>query len=143
MTGMKPMPDKVFIDTNILIYAYSVDEPEKQAIVSRIRSDHRESAIISIQVLSEISNTLFKKFKKTALDVENVVLELTRSFRVVDFTIDTQLMAIRLKDQYCLQFYDALILATALENDCSTVISEDMQNGLVIQNQLTIRNPFN
>jgi len=137
------MPDKVFIDTNILIYAYSVDEPEKQAIVSRIRSDHRESAIISIQVLSEISNTLFKKFKKTALDVENVVLELTRSFRVVDFTIDTQLMAIRLKDQYCLQFYDALILATALENDCSTVISEDMQNGLVIQNQLTIRNPFN
>ncbi len=47
------------------------------------------------------------------------------------------------KNQYCLQFYDALILATALENDCSTVISEDMQNGLVIQNQLTIRNPFN
>jgi len=57
------MPDKVYLDTNILIYAYSVDEPEKQAIVSRIRSDHRESAIISIQVLSEISNTLFKKFK--------------------------------------------------------------------------------
>lgn len=84
------MPDKVFIDTNILIYAYSVDEPEKQAIVSRILSDHRESAIISIQVLSEISNTLFKKFKKTALEVENVVLELTRSFQVVDFTIDTQ-----------------------------------------------------
>jgi len=45
---MKPMPDKVFVDTNILIYAYSVDESEKQAIVSRILSDHRKSAIFSI-----------------------------------------------------------------------------------------------
>lgn len=125
-----------------MIYAYSVDESEKQAIVSRILSDQKESAIISIQVLNEISNTLFKKFKKTAMEVENVVLELARSFQVVDFSIHTQLMAIHLKDQYCLQFYDAFIVATALENDCSFIISEDMQNGLVIQNRLTIRNPF-
>jgi predicted nucleic acid-binding protein len=43
---------------------------------------------------------------------------------------------------YSLQFYDALIIATALEHGCHTLITEDMQHGLVVEERLTINNPF-
>ena len=41
-----------------------------------------------------------------------------------------------------LGFYDSALLASALLADCDTFFSEDMQNGLVIEDQLTICNPF-
>ncbi len=41
-----------------------------------------------------------------------------------------------------LSFYDALIVASAMEARCSTLLSEDMQHGRVIEGRLTIRNPF-
>ena len=55
---------------------------------------------------------------------------------------DTQIKAIELKDKYNLQYYDALIIATALENHCNIIFSEDMQHNQIIENQLTIINPF-
>jgi predicted nucleic acid-binding protein len=39
-------------------------------------------------------------------------------------------------------FYDALIVASALEAGCTTLLSEDIQDGRVIDGRLTIRNPF-
>jgi predicted nucleic acid-binding protein len=94
------MPDRVFLDTNILIYGYSVDEKEKQAKAAEI-----------INVLTE-------------------------------FNLHTQFEAVRLMGLYSLQFYDALIIATALEHGCHTLITEDMQHGLVVEGRLTINNPF-
>jgi predicted nucleic acid-binding protein len=47
-----------------------------------------------------------------------------------------------LKNKYNLQYYDALIIATALENNCNILFSEDMQDKLIIENKLTIINPF-
>ena len=49
---------------------------------------------------------------------------------------------LKIKDKYKLQFYDSLIIATALENNCSVLYSEDMQHGFEIENTLTIINPF-
>jgi len=93
-------------------------------------------------VLNEISNTLFKKFRKTSLEVRSVILEISSALTVVDFHLKTQLVAITIKEWYGLQFYDSLIIATALEYGCTKLISEDMQHGLVIDNCLTIENPF-
>ena len=136
------MPDKVFLDTNILIYTYSVDEKEKQEVVTKLLNFHGEQLMISNQVISEITNILFKKFKKTALEVRNVILEISSVISIVNFNFKTQLEAITIKDRYGLQFFDSLIIATALEYGCTKLISEDMQHGLVIDNRLTIENPF-
>ena len=136
------MPDKIFLDTNVLIYAYSVDEKEKQEKATALLNIYSEQLIISNQVLNEISNTLFKKFKKTSLEVRSVILEISSALTVVDFHLKTQLVAITIKERYGLQFYDSLIIATALEYGCTKLISEDMQHGLVIDNCLTIENPF-
>ena len=58
---MMPMNDRVFLDTNILVYSYSNDEPDKQVIAQGIISNN--NSFISTQVLTELSNTLTRKFK--------------------------------------------------------------------------------
>ena len=136
------MSDKVFLDTNIVIYSYSEDEPEKQEIANDILEQYNNQIIISNQVINELSNTLFRKFKLNADEVRETVLELNDNFPIVNFNLQTQLKGIELKGKYKLQFYDSMILATALENGCNIVFSEDMQHNQVIENRLTIINPF-
>jgi len=141
-TEKKHMPDKVFLDTNILIYSYSEDEIKKQTIANNILEDHFENIVISKQVINELINVLFKKFKLSSNDIENVILELDTFIPIVDFDITTQIKALRLKEKYKFQYYDALIVATALESGCTILLSEDMQHHQVIDNVLTIVNPF-
>jgi len=142
LTEKKHMSDKVFLDTNIVIYSYSEDEPKKQEIANDILEEYSNQIIISNQVINELSNTLFRKFKLDADEVRAVVLELNDNFPIVNFNLETQLKGIEIKEKYKLQFYDSMILATALENGCNIVFSEDMQHNQVIENQLTIINPF-
>jgi predicted nucleic acid-binding protein len=135
------MKDKVFLDTNVILYAYSIDEPDKQSIAISV-IDSLENNIISLQVINELSNILLRKFKLNPDDVENVILELDSTFDIVNFDITTQIKALKLKNKYNLQFYDSLIIATAIENRCNILYSEDMQDGLIVENLLTIVNPF-
>ncbi|MDD3462494.1 MAG: PIN domain-containing protein [Sulfurospirillaceae bacterium] len=136
------MPDKVFLDTNILIYAYSEDEVDKQTIALGLLEQFEGKVIISKQVINEITNILFKKFKLSSDAIESTLLELDTVIPIVDFDITTQIKAIRLKNRYNLQFYDALIVATALENQCTILYSEDMQHEQMIDGSLMIVNPF-
>jgi predicted nucleic acid-binding protein len=137
------MQDKVFIDTNIIIYSYSKDEPSKRTTALELLGRYDERAIISKQVINELANILSKKFKLCSSEIESVLLELDTEFNIVDFDLSTQIKAIKLKDSYNLQFYDALIIATALENRCAIVYSEDMQDGLIVDEKIKIINPFN
>lgn len=136
------MQDKVFLDTNILIYCYSVDEKDKQEKALELIDKHSLDSLISTQVINELSNVLFKKFKLSSLEIENTILEIDNYIGIVNFTLTTQIKALKIKDKYKLQFYDSLIIATAIENKCAILYSEDMQNGLLVENVLTIINPF-
>ncbi|PRM90181.1 DNA-binding protein [Aliarcobacter cryaerophilus] len=134
------MKDKIFIDTNILLYAYST-EKNKQEIAQNIINTNN-NIYISKQVINETINIIIKKFKLNIKDIINVVKELEKEFIILDFDIQTQLNALKLKQNYNLQFYDALIVSTALENSCTILYSEDMQDKLVIEKNLKIINPF-
>jgi predicted nucleic acid-binding protein len=136
------MQDKVFFDTNILIYCYSIDEEDKQKIALKLVDVYSESSLISTQVINELSNILFKKFKLSSIEIENTILEIDNYINIIDFNLTTQIKALKIKDKYKLQYYDSLIIATAIENKCTVLYSEDMQNGLIIENTLTIINPF-
>jgi predicted nucleic acid-binding protein len=111
------MHDKAFLDTNILIYAYSEDEPKKQSIALQLFDSFEDNVIISKQVINELSNILLKKFKLGSDQVENVLLEIDNILPIVDFDLTTQIKALKLKDRYQFQYYDALIVATALEHN--------------------------
>jgi predicted nucleic acid-binding protein len=136
------MADKVFFDTNILLYCYSIDEKEKQEVALNLIDSCSENSKISIQVINELSNILFKKFKLSSGDIENTILEIDNYFEIVIFDIKTQIKALKIKEKYKFQFYDSLIIATALESNCTILYSEDMQHGFEIENALTIINPF-
>ena len=135
------MKDKIFIDTNIIIYCYSNSEMEKRIICQKLFETYSELNI-SKQVINEMTNILFKKFKLSSFDIKNTVEQISNIAFTCDFNFDTQIKAIELKDKYNLQYYDALIIATALENHCNIIFSEDMQHNQIIENQLTIINPF-
>ncbi|MDD3025861.1 PIN domain-containing protein [Aliarcobacter skirrowii] len=134
------MKDKIFLDTNILLYAYST-EKEKQEKAQNILNTYN-NIYISKQVINETINILIKKFKLNIKDIINVVKELEKEFIVLDFDVQTQLNALNLKQNYNLQFYDALIVSTALENSCTMLYSEDMQDKQLIEKKLKIINPF-
>jgi predicted nucleic acid-binding protein len=131
---------KHFLDTNILIYAYSNSELTKADRANGLIFE--ESSLISIQVINEFANICLKKLRLDGEAVISAVKEITRATNVVSFSISTQLQALQLCHQHSFSYYDALIVATALENGCTTLYSEDMQNNQLIENQLRIVNPF-
>jgi len=138
---MKQMRDKVFLDSNIILYSYSKTELNKNKIANTLIFSLSE-VYISTQVINEVTNILYKKFKLNSTSIEDVIEEIDNCFKIVNFSLTTQIMAIKIKEKYRLQYYDSLILATALENGCVILYSEDMQHNQIIENQLKIINPF-
>ena len=129
----------VFLDTNVLVYAITVNDPKAaiaQAILSR-------PFILSVQVLNEYAHVLRRKLKWSWQDVaEALVAVRTLCPFATSITLDTHERAVALVAIHSFAFYDALIVASALDAGCTTLLSEDMQDGQVIEGRLTIRNPF-
>jgi len=134
------MPDKVFIDTNVLIYGYSEDEPDKrQRAIDCVRSGE---AWISTQVLNETINVLKRKFSLSYSQIRDAVQEVSKGFPIILVSVNTIEMALNLAERYQYSYFDSLILASALEAGCQILYSEDLQDGQRIENQLMIINPF-
>ena len=134
------MPDKVFIDTNVLIYGYSEDEPDKrQRAIDCVRSGE---AWISTQVLNETINVLKRKFSLSYSQIRDAVQEVSKGFPIILVSVNTIEMALNLAERYQYSYFDSLILASALEAGCQILYSEDLQDGQRIENQLMIVNPF-
>lgn len=134
------MSDSIFLDTNILVYAYSDTELQKQAISRKLISEN--ISFISTQVLQELSNTLFRKFRSTWPQITEAVKEVSINNLVHANSEATIQLAIKTAEQYRFSFYDSLIIAAALECKCSKLYSEDMSHGQLIEKQITIINPF-
>jgi predicted nucleic acid-binding protein len=135
------MPGKYFIDSNVIVYLYSTDEPEKQASAASLIGA-TEEAWVSTQVLSEVANVLRKKFQLEYTDIAAVIAEIHQACRVHLVSPETIAYALRLAARHGHSYYDSLILAAALECGADTVASEDMQDGRCIEDRLTIKNPF-
>jgi predicted nucleic acid-binding protein len=126
------------IDTNIAIYAFSKEKKCLKAIDLL-----KEGPKISIQVLNEFTSVSLRKRKLEWQEIEDSLDILTRlavSMRPLGY--DVHDLARMSAQRYRLSFYDALIVAAALLDQCETLYSEDMQHGLVIDGTLTIINPF-
>ena len=133
------MPDEVFFDTNVLIYAIAQNDC-RSVVAEELLA---EGGIISVQVLNEFVSVTRRKIQ---MPWENVT-EALDSIRIlcpspISITLKTHDSALGIAQQYGYSIYDALIAASALESDCSTLYSEDLQDGQIIGKKLTIQNPF-
>ena len=134
------MKGKAFLDTNILVYCYSADDPIKQRTAVEVASN--PNSIISSQVIQELCNTLYKKFKLDWEKIGNVVAEVEDNLSVFTNTLNTIRIACKIANSQKFSFYDSLIVAAALESGCEILYSEDLHHGQVIENQILITNPF-
>jgi predicted nucleic acid-binding protein len=133
------MSADVFFDTNILIYATVEGDAHASVAADLILA----GGLISVQVLNEFANVARRKLKRPWPRIRADL----RSFQAAipepaPITVATHASAVTLAERHGLSFFDALIVASALEAGCTTLLSEDMQNGRVIEGRLTIRNPF-
>ena len=140
-TETKRMNDKVFLDTNILIYLYSNDDLWKKQVVSEIVANTNE-IVISTQVLTEFSNIGFRKLNLSSLEVATTLDELATNCDININTFKTIKQAVLVKEKYRYSWFDSLIIAAALESKCTTLYSEDMHHQQLIEGSLIIVNPF-
>lgn len=133
------MPDpKAFLDTNILLYLLSEDARKADQAEQIVRAGGR----ISVQVLNEFANVARRKLAMPWSEVREV-LDLIRFLCVTDpLTVETHERGLIVAEEYRLSLYDSMIVAAALIGECEILYSEDMQDGLRIDHQLCIRNPF-
>lgn len=134
------MPDRpeAFVDTNVLLYLLSSETRKADQAEAVLRA----GCLISVQVLNEMANVARRKAGMSWREV-NAVLGLIRSVcRVEPLTIETHGMGRALAEKYQLSVYDSMIVAAAMLAGCKTLYSEDMQHGMLVNDQLRIRNPF-
>lgn len=136
--------DKVFVDTNVIVYAYDRDAGEKHRVAADIMKDLWRSGLgtISTQILQEFFVTLTKKIS-APMDI-SVVRETIRrlsKWDVLLIDVDTIIRATELQERYKYSFWDSLIIASAIAGGARTILSEDLADGQTIQD-ITIKNPF-
>jgi predicted nucleic acid-binding protein len=134
------MSVKIFLDTNIIIYSYSLDEPEKkQKAIQCLQSGQ---PWISTQVLNETVNILKRKFSLDFTQINAVIDELTQQLQIAIVTVKTIQSAIAISEKYQFSYFDSLIVASALEVGCDFLYTEDLHDGQEIDHKLIIFNPL-
>jgi len=131
--------DRAFLDTNVLIYAYSATEPRKRDLARKLKDESPCS--VSTQVIHEFIAVAWRKVGIPLDDVRAIVQKLYETIPIVDTgkTVILRALSLAMKTGY--SYWDCLILAAALEAGCPILYSEDMQDGQVIEG-LRIVNPF-
>ena len=133
------MNGKAFFDTNVLVYAIVENDPRK----IRARELLAVGGTISVQVLNEFVSVVRGKVKMPWDDVRATLQWIVLLCpEAITLTLKTHERAVGIAERYGYRIYDSLIVASALEAKCTILYSEDMQDGQVIDQRLTIRNPF-
>lgn len=133
------MPDdRVFFDTNILVYAFAPGDPRRDAALQLLLG----GGIIGVQTLNEFVNVSAGKLKKTWAEIRSRI-EAIQSLcePPVPVTLNTHHRGTTIAEATGYHIYDSLMLAAAIEASCTVFYSEDMQDGQMI-GSLLIRNPF-
>lgn len=135
------MKDNYFIDSNILIYAHTMQDERKKIIAQEILSLDKE-VLLNTQVLNESINVFIKGFKIPLNEIQNIVDEVIFYLPVRTINHRTIQLGLTIHFKYHFSYYDSLLIASALQNECSILYSEDLHHNQKIENTLTIINPF-
>lgn len=133
------MPDKITLDTTIVIYAFGRPDDVRKRIAKEIIT---KCNVISLQVLNETIFVLLKKFKLPLEEIEKVAEFMKQKFVITNLNIHTLDLTITILNKYGFSFWDSMMVAAALDNQCSILYSEDLHHKQIIEGKLHIINPF-
>ena len=133
------MQGRPFFDTNVLIYALAQNDFRSDRAEELLRS----GGVLSVQVLNEFVSVARRKLLMPWQDVTDALA----AIRVlcpdpIPLTIEVHDAAVEIAQKYGYGIYDALVIASAIDASYSTLFSEDLRDGQVIDGRLTIQNPF-
>lgn len=127
-----------FLDTNILVYSFE-NTPRGDCA----RDLMAAGGVIGVQSLNELALTLRRKYRRSFHEVQHDLSEIALLFEdPLPLTMAIHRDGMRIAERYQLQIYDSMLLAAAMSAGCSLFYSEDLADGLVIDERLIIRNPF-
>lgn len=138
------MTERVFVDTNVLVYSRDASEPQKQkqamAWMARLWSE--KTGRLSFQILNEFYVTVTRKLQP-GLDPHNARedVRLLLAWRPIPVDIRMVEGAWRIQDRYRLSWWDSLVVSAAQIGDCRYLLTEDLQENQNLGN-IKIINPF-
>lgn len=128
---------KPFLDSNVVLYLLSSDATK----ADRAQTLLEAGAMISVQVLNEVTSVCLRKLKMPWPEVDALLLAVKATCEVLPLTVASHELATEVAKRYQLSFYDANIVASALLSGTPLLLSEDMHSGQLIEG-LVIQNPF-
>ena len=126
------MNDRVFVDTNVLVYAFDASEPEKKAAALDLLDRGRKEGnlVVSVQVLQELYVTVTRKLTPPLPEREALeAVEKLALLPVVAADRDLVLDGIRGSQRLRISFWDALIVAAARRAGARRLLTEDLSHG--------------
>lgn len=136
------MSGRTFVDTNVLVYLFDRDAPDKQQRAREILASTGETLVLSTQVLQEFYVAVTRKLATPlpAAEAESAVRDLA-SLDVVVVDVPLIQAAVATARTSKLAFWDALIIEAARSGGCTRLISEDLQDGQTF-GSVRVENPF-
>jgi predicted nucleic acid-binding protein len=139
------MSARFFLDTNIFAYSFDTKAPAKAKRATRLirQAVDTGEGIVSYQVVQEFFNVAFRRFPQpmNVAEAEQYLITVFRPLLAIHSSPALYVEALRVTGKYRLSWYDSLIVAAALQAQCSTLYSEDLQHGRELEG-LRIENPF-
>lgn len=138
------MSDRVFLDTNVLVYAYDRSAAERQSVAQQLlRTGIREeSAVVSAQVLGEFFTVVTRKIPTPmSADQARHVIAMVSVLPVQEVDLSLVHRAIDVHKRYGLAYWDGLIVAAAERAGCASILTEDLSSGDVYFG-VRVVNPF-
>jgi predicted nucleic acid-binding protein len=127
-----------FFDTNILFYLLSGDVAKAERAEKQLAG----GGVVSVQVLNEFASVAARKLKMSIAEIREFLAAIRAVCSVVPINDETHDTGMEVVERYGFAIYDSMIIASALSAGCREVVSEDMQDGKIIEERLQIRNPF-
>jgi predicted nucleic acid-binding protein len=139
------MSGRFFLDTNIFAYTFDVKAPTKAKKAAQLvrRAADTGQGIVSYQVVQEFFNVALRRFVEpmNAAEAEQYLITVFRPLLAIHSSPALFVAALRITGKYRIRWYDSLIVAAALEGQCETLYTEDLQHGAKLEG-LKIENPF-
>ena len=127
----------VFFDSNVVLHMFGSDvaKADRSQILIRV------GGVVSVQVLNECAVVARRKMRKTWPETHEILAGLRAKCAVTPLTLAIHDRGLAYAERYQFALYDSMIVSAAVLAGCTTLFTEDMQDGLVIDG-LTIRNPY-
>jgi predicted nucleic acid-binding protein len=137
------MPDRRFIDTNVLVYAIVTDGSEAAKGAKARELLRSEQVCLSTQVLGEFYQAVTSSRRQSALTHDEAVawIQLWKRYEVKGISVSHVDLALELTQRFQVNYYDALIIAAARLAGCPILYSEDLNDGQVYDS-IRVQNPF-